>query len=367
MSTVNDSGSFNQSMSKLLKAAFQVGASDIHIKPGAAPMYRISGELRPVEFPPIDEQMLGTFSAQLMRKNVEELRDVQQIEFSYEWPGVGRFRGNYYLQLGKPALALRTIPPTVPDIKSLRLPAVIKQLSQLSAGLILVTGATGMGKTTSLACIMNLIANTSCRHIITIEDPVEYKIEDGRSCVTQREVGRDVPSYREGLKAALRQDPDVLMIGEARDRETMEVVLHAAQSGHLVLTSAHFSDTTATVNGIIGMTERTEQINWRSRLADTLQAIISQILVPRRERVGRVLATEVLINEPAVRACIMDESRTKGIRACLERGRTDHQTHTIDQCLLELIEAQLITVETARSAAVSPGDLMREINLRRLA
>lgn len=353
-------------ISHLLQAAFQVDASDIHLKAGAIPMFRIDGDLRQVEFPALEPDELEKLCCLLSGKSADQLTDVHHLEFSYHWPGVGRFRGNFYKQQDKPALALRPIPLKVPTMNELRLPGAAKRICGLTQGLVLITGATGMGKTTTLACLLENIGKMSCRHIITIEDPIEYLIEDGSSFVTQREIGRDVVDFHEGLCSALRQDPDVIFIGEARDRETMEVALHASLSGHLVFTSAHFSDAAATINGIIGMADPKEQINWRFRLADALRAIISQRLLPRKGAQGRVLATEVLMNEPTVRSCILDESRMKGIKACIERGKNEYQTHTMDQCLLDLVQMGLISIETAQSAATSPGDLMREVTLRRI-
>jgi twitching motility protein PilT len=359
-------GAGRPSLRHLLQAAFQVGASDIHLKPGTAPMFRIDGDLRPVEFPPLERADLEQLCSELAGRTLGELRALGHFEFGVQLEAVGRLRGHCYWRLGEPALALRPIPLKVPGAAQLRLPAASKRLSELAQGLVLVTGATGMGKTTTLACLLDIIAHSRCCHIVTVEDPVEYVIADGQSFVTQREVGRDVKDFHEGLHSALRQDPDVIMIGEIRDRETMEVALHAALSGHLVLSSAHFMDTVATVNGVIGMADPREQHNWRFRLAQALRAIISQRLLPRRGAQGRVLATEVLVNEPAVRASILDEAKTKNIRACLERARAEYQTHTFDQCLLELLQGRLITLEVAQAAAASPGDLMREVTLRRI-
>jgi twitching motility protein PilT len=354
-------------LAQLLKASFQVGASDIHLKADTIPMFRIHGELRPVEFPQLETTELECLCTLLSGKSAEELKAKRQVEFSYHWPGVGRFRGHFYLQQSQPALALRPIPLKIPTMTELRLPPAMKRVCELDHGLVLVSGATGMGKSTTLACLLDAMARSSCRHIITIEDPIEYIVEDGMSCIAQREVGRDVATFHEGLWSALRQDPDVLLIGEVRDRETMEVALQAAQSGHLVLTSAHFCDSTSAVNGIVAMADPKEQVNWRFRLAEVLRAILSQRLLPRRGTPGRVLATELLINEPTVRTCIQDEARSKSIRSCLERGKADHGTHTIDQSLLELLQGRLITVEVAQGAAASPGDLMREVTLRRIA
>jgi twitching motility protein PilT len=350
----------------LLKASFQVGASDIHLKPNTDPMFRVDGELRPVEHPPFDDAKLESFCVQVSGRTPDQLQGAKQFEFSVDLPQVGRFRGHFFRYQGKPALALRPIPLEIPTLKDLRLPAITKRICQLSRGLVLVTGPTGVGKTTTIAAMLDNIARTSCRHVVTIEDPVEFIIDDGHSCINQREVGRDVEGYGEGLRAALRQDPDVVMLGEIRDRSTMEVALHAALSGHLVISTAHFADATATVNGIIGLAPRAEQINWRARLADALQAVISQRLLNRADRPGRVLATELMIREPTARACILDETKTSSLRSVLERGRAEGLSHTLDQCLLELIEAKLISLETARAAATSPANLMREANLRRI-
>ena len=354
-------------LGRVLQAAFQFGASDVHLKTGSVPMCRVQGLLRPVEFPKIEEGELEMLCERLTGRPAAEFAQLQQTEFSCDWPGAGRFRGHYFQQTRGAAVVLRVIPATIPTLEQLRLPPVIKRICEYTSGLVMVTGATGMGKSTTMASIVATMAKMSCRRIVTIEDPVEFLFEDGASCITQREVGRNVESFQAGLKAALRQDPDVVVIGEVRDRETMEVALHAAITGHLVLTAVHFADTTTSVNGVVGMADAKEQLNWRMRLGDALRAVVSQRLLPRKGGGGRVLATEVLINEPTVRSCILDESKTKGIRQALERGRTEYHTHTMDQSLLELVQNQLISVEVAQSAATSPGDLLREINLRRMA
>lgn len=354
-------------LAQLLRAAIQLGASDVHLKAGAAPMFRIDGDLRPVEAPATAAAELDGICIQLIGTSAADLASMLHHEFSYEWPGVGRFRGHFYRSRGKSTLALRPIPLKIPSMNELRLPLASRKACGLTQGLVLVSGATGMGKSTTLASLVDTIAHTTCRHIVTIEDPIEYVFEDGMSQVTQREVGRDVESFDEGLRQALRQDPDVLLIGEARDRETMEVALHAAESGHLVLTSAHFSDVQSAVNGIIGMADAKEQTNWRFRLADAMRVVIAQRLLPRRGGSGRVLASEVLVADPSIRSCIQDEARMKNLRAALERGKGDLQTHTLDQSLLELLQARLITLEVAQASAISPGELMREITLRRIA
>ena len=351
---------------RLLSAAFQLNVSDIHLRSNRRPMYRVDGQLRAIDFPTVAESEVERLAQELSGRSAAELRKRRTAEFSCQWGEEGRFRGHYYLQGGRPALALRTIPVRVPPLQELRLPATIKKLCAERSGLVMVTGATGMGKTTTLAAMLDAIAQSSCRHIVTIEDPVEYSIADGASCVSQREVGRDVETFEEGLVSALRQDPDVLLIGEVRDRETMEVALHAANTGHLVLTAAHYQDTVAAVTGSIGMMPAAEHQSWRYRLSDALRGIISQKLLPRRDGSGRVVATEVLINEPTVTACIVDEAKTKGLRAAIARGRNQYGAHTLDQSLLDLLVAKLISIDVAKAAAVSPGELMREVNLRRI-
>jgi len=354
-------------LSRLLDAAFQLKASDIHVKVGVAPMYRVQGLLRPVDLPAVSADELNQLCEVLSGCTTEELKTRRQVEFSCEWSKTGRFRGHYYQTRGKPALALRAIPVGIPDMQDLRLPAVMRRLCAETHGIILVTGATGMGKSTTLAAMLNYIARNKCCHVVTIEDPVEFIVEDGPACVTQCEVGLDVDSFEQGLVAALRQDPDVVMIGEVRDRATLEVAMRAAISGHLVLAAAHFTDTLSAIAGIVSMAPPAEQAGYRFRLADALRAIISQRLLTRRDGASRVLATEVLINEPSVRACIQDEAKTRGIRTALARGRSEHGSHTMDQSLLELLEARMVTLEVAQSAATSPTELAREVNLRRIA
>ena len=353
-----------RSLDRLVSGAFQLNASDIHLKSDATPLYRLGGHLRPVDFPRVDADYLYMLSARLSCRPIDEVRDAKQFEFFCNWKELGRLRGHYYRQRNSPALALRTIPNQIPSLSQLRLPAAIKQICELRRGLVLVTGATGMGKTTTIAAILNAIAESSCRHIVTVEDPIEFHIQDHLSSVAQREVGRDVDDYREGLRSALRQDPDVVMLGEIRDAETLDVALHASLTGHLVISAVHFTDATTTVEGIVGMLPSRNQDSLRHRLSQGLQAIVSQHLLPLRAAAGRVLAAEVMVSEPAVRACILDPSKTKGIRACLARNR---QTNTLDQSLLQLLESKLISLESAQATAVSPGDLMREVNLRRLA
>jgi twitching motility protein PilT len=353
-------------LKRLLDAAFKLNVSDIHIRAERRPMYRVHGQLRAVDFPEVPERDLDQLCADLSGYSAERLRERRTAEFSCQWGKEGRFRGHYYLNGGKSAVALRTIPMRVPSLQELRLPATIKQLCNERSGLIMVSGATGMGKTTTLAAMLDTVAKSSCRHIVTIEDPIEYVIDDSASCVTQREVGRDIETFDDGLVSVLRQDPDVVMIGEVRDGDTMRVALHAATTGHLVLTAAHYTDTTAAIAGMISMMPGSEQASWRFQLANALVGIIALRLLPRRDGAGRVMATELLINEPSVTACIQDETKMKGIRAALARGRNQYGSHTLDQSLLELLSAKLVSLEAAQVAAVSPSELMREVNLRRI-
>lgn len=350
----------------LLKSSFKLGVSDIHIRSNRKPMYRVDGQLRSVDFREIAATEVEAMVERLSGISFDVLLERRTSEFSCHFGEAGRFRGHFYLQNGKAALALRTIPNAIPTLQELRLPAQLKKLCENTSGLILVTGSTGMGKSTTLAAMLDTIARTSCRHIVTIEDPIEYAIPDHSSCVTQREVGRDVANFEEGLYSALRQDPDVVMIGEARDRQTMDIALRAAVTGHLVLTAVHFTDTTTTIQSLLTLFGGREQAALRYRLADALRAVISLQLIPRRDGGGRIVATELMINEPTVASCIQDENKLKSLRAAIARGRTQLGSHTFDQSLLELLTARVITLDAAQSAAVSPAELLREVNLRRI-
>lgn len=352
---------------RLLDGAFQLGASDIHIRSDAPPVYRIGGNLRTVDVPPLTSAEVEQLCEALSQRRLAELHHERHAEFGCTWGERGRFRAHYYQAQGVPGLALRVIPRSIPSMQDLRLPSVCKRLCAERSGLILVTGATGMGKSTTLAALIHTIATTSSRRIVTIEDPVEYVLPDGSSCVTQCEVGSDVQTFEDGLHMALRLDPDVLLIGEIRTPETMDVAMRAAISGHLLLAAVHFQDAIQTVNGVVGMAPPVEQQNWRLRLAEVLRATISQRLIPRRGSDQRILATEVMLNEPSIAACIEDPSKTRSLRAVIARGRATLGSHTIDQSLLDLLEAQQITIDTAKSAAASPAELTREINLRRIA
>lgn len=353
-------------LDQLLRSAFKLNVSDIHIRSARKPMYRVDGQLRPVEFPEISLNQIEELSVRLSRMSKEELYEKRYAEFSCHFEDVGRFRGHFFLQAGLPALALRTISLSIPSMQELRLPAQLKQLCASHNGLILVTGATGVGKSTTLASMLSMIARSSCRHIVTIEDPIEYIVPDGNSCVTQREVGKDVKTFYDGIVSGLRQDPDVIMIGEARDRETLETVLHAATTGHLVLAAVHFTDSISTIQGVLSMLSGRDHASWRYRLAEALRGILSQKLVPKRDGGGRIVATELLVNEPTVMACIQDETKMKGLRAAIARSRSQVGSHTFDQALLELLAAGQISLEAAQASANSPAELLREVNLRRI-
>jgi twitching motility protein PilT len=353
--------------SKLLDGAFTLSASDVHLRCEATPHYRIQGELRSVDHPPLSENQVEGLCEVLSGQSAVELRLRKRLDFACAWNGKGRLRGQYYQSRGRPALALRVIPSTVPSMQELRLPPPLRKICTAKSGLILVTGSTGMGKSTTLAAMLQAISQSSNRHIVTIEDPVEYLIEDSAGYVTQCEIGTDMPSFQEGLTSVLRLDPDVLMIGEIRDRTTMEVAMRAAISGHLVLAAVHFADASRTIAGVVGMSPPEEHNNWRLRLADALIAIISQRLLPLRGATGRVLASELLVSEPSVKAIVQDETKMRGLRTAISRGRTSYGSHTMDQSLLELLQAQLISLEVAKAAAVSPAELVREVNLKRIA
>jgi twitching motility protein PilT len=291
----------------ILKKAVELGASDIHLKVGSLPILRIKkkGLVRMEDVHPIDDRMMASFVEEIIgknRKKMAEFEELGETDTSYSLQGVARFRVNIYKQRGSIGMALRTIPHTVPSFESLNLPEVMRKVVLENArGLVLVTGPTGSGKSTSIASLINEINFRKETTIVTIEDPIEYIFKDEKSFIVQREVGLDTSSFARGLRAALREDPDIIFVGEIRDSETAMIALQAAETGHLVLSTLHTLDAKETINRVIGMfnLEVREQI--RVQLAETLVAVFSQRLVPRADRTGIVPAVEVFINTASVR------------------------------------------------------------------
>ena len=353
-------------LEQILKKALQLKASDIHLKVGTKPTIRGEGGLeRLEEFPVITVELMDIFLESVFKgqpKKRTELEEKGQVDLSYTIPQVSRFRVNVYKQRGTYAIAFRVIPFDVPLFKELNLPPVMLETAlKHSAGLILVTGPTGSGKSTSIASIINEINKRSRKVIITIEDPIEYLFKDIMCFISQREVGLDTPSFLEGLRAALREDPDIIFVGEIRDPETAKTALHAAETGHLVFSTLHTIDSVETINRFIGMfpAEFREQV--RQMLASTLLAVFSQRLVPKKDGSGKIPVVEVMIMTGTIREAIL-ENRLHDIPDLIEKGKSVYGSQTFDQHLEELYKKGLIDFETALLYARKPADL--ELKLR---
>jgi twitching motility protein PilT len=342
----------------ILKIALKGGASDIHLKPGLPPMFRVDGALVPLKngerLNPEDLQQIA-FS--IMNPNQKSrFEETREVDLAYGIAGLGRFRVNVFQQRGSVGIVFRVIPFGVKTIESLHLPKVIENIAMEHRGLVLVTGTTGSGKSTSLAAMIDHINSNRTCHIMTIEDPIEFLIRDRRSIVNQREIGVDTQSFANALRAALRQDPDVILVGEMRDFETIETALTAAETGHLVMSTLHTLDATETINRIISVFPPYQQKQVRLQLAAILKAVISQRLVPRADGKGRVPALEVLISTARVRECIADKDRTKEIHDAIAKGFTTYGMQTFDQSLMQHVKSGLVTYDEALKHVSNPDD-----------
>jgi twitching motility protein PilT len=350
-------------INELLKKAVQMGASDLHIKVGSLPIVRINGELTTLS----GEKRLSAEDTKNIISTV--MNDIQKeifkrkndIDISYSIPGFGRFRCNAFIQRGTIGLVFRVIPTKILDIEQLNLPPVLKKIALEPRGLILVTGTTGSGKTTTLASMIEYINYNRTDNIITIEDPIEFLHRDKSSIVSQREVGSDTESFSKALRAALRQDPDVILVGEMRDFETIQTALVAAETGHLVLSTLHTVDATETVNRIISVFPPYQHKQIRMQLSSVLRAIISMRLIPRADGNGRVPAVEILIGTATIRDCIEDPDKTKLIPEYIARGYTQYGMQTFDQSLFQLYKDGLITYEDAIHRASNPDDFILKV------
>ncbi len=346
----------------ILKKAIDLGASDIHLKVGAQPVYRIHKKLEvDNEFPIIDEDHFKLFLDEVVGKSdvkKREFYELGEIDVSYSLPKVSRFRVNVYRQRGTAGMAFRVIPFEIPPFETLNLPQVmLKTTLENSKGLILVTGPTGSGKSTTLASLIEEMNRTQRKIIVTIEDPIEYLFRDRNCYIVQREVGLDTKSFARGLRAALREDPDVIMVGEIRDTETAEIALQAAETGHLVLSTMHTLDAKETVNRLISMFKLEVGDQIRQMLANTLVAVFSQRLLPRADRKGSIPAVEIMINTGAIKEALLDPDRLDEIPDLIAKGRAVYQTQTFDQHLEELYRKGLIDFHTALLYASKPSDL----------
>ncbi len=336
-------------LDEILKVALKGGASDIHLKSGLPPMFRVDGALVPLKngerMLPDDMQKVA-FS---IMSDAQKARftDAHEADLAYGIPGLGRFRVNVFQQRGTIGAVFRVIPFGVKTIEQLHLPKVVEKIAIEQRGLILVTGTTGSGKSTSLAAMIDHINTNRTCHIMTIEDPIEFLIRDRRSVVNQREIGVDTNSFANALRAALRQDPDVILVGEMRDFETIETAITAAETGHLVMSTLHTLDATETINRIISVFPPYQQKQVRLQLASILRAVISQRLVPRADGKGRVPALEIMTTTARIRECIGDKDRTKEIHDAIAKGFTTYGMQTFDQSLMSLVKGGLVTFDEA--------------------
>src|SRR5687767_548775 len=333
----------------LLRVATSHGASDLHLKVGAFPVMRIGGELHPIADAPKlkPEDTLDMAFVMMSNRQKQRFKEASEVDIGYSVSGLGRYRANIFQQRGTVSVVLRVIPDQTKNSADLGLPPVIDRITEERRGLILVTGSTGSGKSTTLAAMIDRINALRSGHIVTIEDPIEFLHKDKMSFVTQREVDVDTRSFSEALRGALRQDPDVTLVGEMRDYETIETALTAAETGHLVLSTLHTMDATETVNRIISVFPPHQQKQIRLQLAAVLKAVISLRLLPRADGLGRVPATEVLISTAYIRDCIENETKTSLIREAIANGASQYNMQTFDQSLFQLLQAREITYEEA--------------------
>ena len=342
----------------LLKAAIEIEASDLHLKAGNYPVVRIFGKLSNLKgFPRLSIQDTMELANQITNDNQKDtLESELDIDLAYSLAGFGRFRGSIYQQRNSLAIVLRIIPLEVVSISDLLLPATIEAIADEQRGLIMVTGTTGSGKTTTLAAMINHINERRSENIITIEDPIEYLHTDKKSMISQREVGVDVSSFSRGLRASLREDPDIILVGEMRDLPTIETALMAAETGHLVLSTLHTTDAPETINRIISIFAPHHQRQIRLQLSSIIKAVISMRLIPKKDGSGRVPAVEVMINTPYIAECIRDREKTVLIRDAIASGLSQYKMQTFDQSIYHLYKEGYISYEQGMRYSSSPDN-----------
>jgi len=353
-------------MEKIIKAAVDRGASDLHIKAGDVFRARIDGKLVPLTKQRLTPEQTKAIALRLIpndedRSRIERLRD---YDCSWGMPGIGRFRVNILRQRSSFMIVMRVIPFDVPSFESLQLPPVLSQVASAERGMILVTGVTGSGKSSTMAAIINHINQTQHKHILTLENPIEFLHRDIACSVTQREIGVDTDDFRMGLRAALRQDPDVVLIGEMRDSETIDTAMKAVETGHLLISTLHTPDAVTTVSRLVSMFPLEEQEIARLRLSEALQAVISQRLLPRADGKGRAAAVEILIATGTVRDMIKDPGRVMELPDYIRESREEYGMQTFDQHLIDLVSEGIVASETALAASSNPADF--ELRLRTL-
>ncbi|MFY9225728.1 MAG: type IV pilus twitching motility protein PilT [Blastocatellia bacterium] len=348
---------------ELFMIACSKGASDLHIKAGSYPFIRINGELQPIiESQRLtQEDTLAMAFSMMSNRQKQRFKEHYEVDIAYGVSGLGRFRCNIFQQRGTVGMVLRVIPTAVQTVEELRLPKIIETIAEERRGLILVTGTTGSGKSTTLAAIIDYINSTRTSHVITVEDPIEFLHRDKKSYINQREVDVDTRSFSEALRGALRQDPDVILVGEMRDHETIETALTAAETGHLVMSTLHTLDATETITRIVSIFPPHQQKAIRLQLASVLKAVISMRLIRCADMTARVPAAEVLISTPYIRDCICNQEKTALVRDAIAQGTSQYGMQTFDQSLHELFNKGYIGFEEALAGATNRDEFILRI------
>ena len=351
-------------LNDILTVAIKGGASDIHLKAGLPPMFRIDGSLVPLkDAKRLSPEDIGRMAFSIMNNfQKEKFKEDNEIDLAYGVPGLGRFRVNCFMQRGTVGIVFRVIPFKILTIEQLNLPKVLEKIGSEERGLILVTGTTGSGKSTTLAALIDFINTNRTAHILTVEDPIEFLIRDKRSIVNQREVGVDTKSFTRALKSALREDPDVILVGEMRDLETIEIAMTAAETGHLVMSTLHTLDAPETITRIVAAFPPYQQKQVRLQLGSILKAVISQRLVPRADGRGRVAAVEIMRATARVKELIEDKDRTKELHDAIAQGTVSYGMQTFDQSLMQLLSTHLVTYEEAMRQATNPDDFALRVS-----
>ena len=351
-------------LNEILAIAFKAKGSDIHIKTGLPPIVRIDGRLHPI---PNAARLTSDFVAEIAQSMMNDrqrrmFEENYEVDLAYAVPGLGRFRVSVYRQRGTVAMVFRSIAIIIPTLEGLNLPPVMQKICREERGLILVTGTTGSGKSSTLAAMIDFINSERTCNIITIEDPVEFLHRDNKSIISQREVGTDTPTFSAALKGALRQDPDVILVGEMRDYETIETAMTAAETGHLVMSTLHTMDAAETINRIIGVFPPYHQRQVRIQLASIIKGVVSQRLVPKSDGKGRVPAVEIMLASARVRECIDDSDKTKLLNDAISQGFVSYGMQTFDQSLMRLYSNKLITYEEAIRQSSNPDDFALKVS-----
>lgn len=353
----------DQFMQLLIRNAAKMGVSDIHLKTGATPYFRLGGNIKPIDsLPPLSAAAMDAIVHSLTDEEQQtKFEEINQIDLAKGFGDFGRVRVNLFRQRGSTSMVLRLIPSEMPDPQAMSMPDVLNKFSQLKRGMVLVTGPTGSGKSTTLAALIDIINRSFAKHIVTIEDPIEFMFGDKRSIINQREVGIDTPSFSDAMRAALRQDPDVILIGELRDTVTINTAVKAADTGHLVLSTLHASGAMETLTRLLSNFPPEEQQNIRIALAQNLKGVISQRLVPTADGKGRAMVYEVMVVTKTIQDMIEDPSRQGEMIQAIQNGG-QHGMISFDDCLLQLVRNKKITEEVALANATNVTDLRLKLD-----